>query len=58
MGEADLGGSLHSSKVMEDQPTVPVFPVVQWKHLSDFELADLEYGISAGVDILLKGKGL
>ena len=38
------------------EPTVPISPVTRWKHLSDLELADPDYGIPAGVDILLGGK--
>ena len=41
--------------VTDDLPTVPVSPVTWWKHLSDMELADPNYGIPAGVDILLGG---
>ena len=43
-------------KVTDDLPTVPVSPVTRWKHLSDLELADPNYGTPAGVDILLGGK--
>ena len=39
-------------KVMGDLPTVPVSPVTQWKHLSDLELADPNYGVPAGVILL------
>ena len=44
------------SKVTGDLPTVPVSPVTRWKHLSDLELANLDYGFPAGVDILLGAK--
>ena len=40
-------------KVEDNLPTVPVSPVTRWKHPSDIELADPNYGIPAGVDILL-----
>ena len=43
-------------KVTDDLPTAPVFPITRWKHLSDLELADPNYGIPAGVYILLGGK--
>ena len=43
-------------KVTADLPTVPVSPVTRWKHLSDLELADPDYRVPAGVDILLGGK--
>ena len=45
-------------KVTDDLPTVPVSPVTRWKHLSDLELSDPDYGVPAGVDILLGGKVL
>ena len=43
-------------KVTDDLPTVPVSPDTRWKHLSDLELADPNYGVPAGVDTLLGGK--
>ena len=43
-------------KVTADLPTLPVSPVTKWKHLSDPEFADLDYGSPAWVDILLGGK--
>ena len=43
-------------KVTDELPKVPVSPVTRWKHLSDLELADPDYGVPAGVDILLGGK--
>ena len=39
-------------KVTGDLPTVPVSPVMQWKHLSDLELANPDYGVPAGVILL------
>ena len=43
-------------KVTNNLPTIPVSPVTWWKHLSDLELADPDYGIPAGVVILLGKK--
>ena len=44
-------------KVTDDLPTVPVSPVLRWKHLSDLELADPNFRVpAAGVDILLGAK--
>ena len=43
-------------KVTADLPTILVSPVTQYKHLSGLELADLDYGTRAQVDILLGGK--
>ena len=43
-------------KVTDDLPMVSVSLVTWWKHLSDLELADPDFGIPAGVDILLGGK--
>ena len=44
------------SKVTDGLPTVPVSLVTQWMHLSNSELVNPDYGIPAGVDILLRGK--
>ena len=35
---------------------MPVSADTRWKHLSDLELADPDYRVPAGVDILLGGK--
>ena len=43
-------------KVTADLPTVPVSSVTRWKHLSDLEFGDPDYGTPARVDILLGGK--
>ena len=43
-------------KVTADLPMLPVSLVTKWKHLSDLEFADLDYGTLAWVDILLGGK--
>ena len=43
-------------KVTDDLPTVPVSPVTRWKHLSELELADPDYEVPEGVDILLGAK--
>ena len=37
-------------------PTMPVFPVTLWKHLSDIELADPDCRVPAGLNMLLGGK--
>ena len=41
------------AKVTNDLPTVPVSPVTRWKHRSDLELADPDYGVPAEVDTFL-----
>ena len=43
-------------KVTADLPTIPVSPVTWWKHLLDLELAHLDYGVPAQVDLILGGK--
>ena len=42
-------------QVTANLPTLPVSPVTRWRHLSDLEFADPEYGTPAKVDILLGG---
>ena len=41
--------------VTADLPTVPVSPVTKWKHPSDLDFGDSDYGTPAQVDILLEG---
>ena len=43
------------SKVTNDLPTVPV---TRWKHVSDLEPTNTDYGLLTQVNILLGGKGL
>ena len=43
-------------KVTANLPTIPVSLVTKWKHLSDLEVGDPDYGTQAWVDILLEGK--
>ena len=43
-------------KVTNDLPTVPASLPSWWKHQSILELVDPNFGIPAGVDILLRGK--
>ena len=43
-------------KVNADIPTLRVFLVTKWKHLSHLEFANPDYGTPAQVDILSGGK--
>ena len=43
-------------KVAANLPTIPVSPFTKWKHLSDLEFEDPDYGTQARVDIQHEGK--
>ena len=43
-------------RVTADLPAFPFPPVTKWKHLSNLEFADPDYGTPARMDKLLGGK--